>query len=378
MVSSQYPPVYGGAGQQAQLLSNVLVSRGWKVTVVTLDQEGIGSTVHGGLRVVRVLRGIAGAGKTSRALTTVVLGLTAAWLVLSSRPSAVHIHGAYWWSLPPVIAGRVASATSVVKITRDGEDDPGTVFGRKVFGAVPLGWLYGLSLKLCDFVVVLSAEAYNKSTGLVASDRLRLIRNGVDLTALARTPDRREAARKALDVKAGARVTTFVGYLVEHKGVLDLLAAWKLRELSNNSELWLVGPYEGFYRELTSNAIDEIRRMQDAGYKIRLFGQVGKDEMPEIYWASDVFTLPSYKEGMPNSLAEAIAAGCTIVGTAIPGITDIASFASSILVKPGDIAALAEALDSAEASADVEMPETSSMGIDATASKIEELYAKKI
>ncbi|MDP9903653.1 MULTISPECIES: glycosyltransferase family 4 protein [Arthrobacter] len=375
MVCSQYPPIYGGAGQQAKLLSQTLVSRGWEVAVVTLDQKGVGSSLGQGLGVVRLLRGIAGTGKLQRALTTIALGLGAASIILKRRPTAVHVHGAYWWSIPAVLAGRLVSATTVVKVTRDGEDDPETVLGRKFLRAVPLGWLYGLSLRASDYVVVLSTEAYEKAKAFVPAKRLRLVRNGVDLHALDRTEERRESARKKYGVGPETKVTTFIGYLVEHKGILDLLSAWKLRSKTSNSELWLVGPYEGFYRELTSRAISEISAMQAVGFKIRLFGHVDPQEMPSIYWASDVFTLPSYSEGMPNSLAEAIAAGCVVVGTAIPGITDIARLAPSVLIEPGDVHALTKALDSAELIGHSNFSEhRAGLGIENTASLIEELY----
>lgn len=376
MVCSQYPPTYGGAGKQAQLLSDALASRGWNVSIVTLDQSGAGSGGRGeNVKVIRLLKGIAGTNALRRALTTVVLGLGAAFIVLLSRPRAVHVHGAYWWSIPPLLAARLIGATTVVKVTRDGEDDPETVMGRKALGCVPLGWIYGMSFKAADFVVTLSAEAFTKaSRSLALPGCVKLIRNGVDVSALERTPARRSRARQQFDVGPDVQVTTFVGYLVEHKGVLDLLAAWKQRETDLDKELWLVGPYDGYYRELTSGVLAQIEDMQASGHKIRLFGHVEAEQMPSIYWATDVFTLPSYAEGMPNSLAEAIVAGCAIVATAIPGITDIVDSNQACLVQPGDVTALSSALDLARVNTAAFELAANTLGIERTAGLIEDLY----
>jgi len=349
MICSQYPPSYGGAGKQAQLLSAALVRRGWNVSVVTLDQDSKGSAEEDKVRVTRLLRGMAATSTFRRTVTTLGLGLGAAVIVLTRRPHAVHVHGAYWWSIPPLLAARLVRATTIVKVTRDGEDDPETVMNRRIADLIPVGWLYGLSFRLADNVVTLSTEAFDKATRRLEShSKVKLVRNGVDVAALKRTDIRRNRAREVFGVGAQTRITTFVGYLVEHKGVLDLLAAWQQRAGSAGEELWLVGPYDGYYRELTSKVLAEVVKAQEAGFNIRLFGHVEASQMPSIYWATDVFTLPSYAEGMPNSLAEAMVAGCAVVATDIPGITDIVKPGYGDLVSPGDVQALARALDRAQ------------------------------
>jgi glycosyltransferase involved in cell wall biosynthesis len=377
MISSQYPPVYGGAGKQAELLGQELASRGWAVTVVTLDQDAKGSSSDSGVQVIRVLKGSAATGAKKRLLTTVGLGLAAAKHVLFTRPTAVHVHGAYWWSIPPLVAARLVGSRSVVKVTRDGEDDPGTVMNRKVAGWLPIGKLYGISFAVADHVVTLSADAYQSARKyLPQHGKVMLVRNGVDIASLGRNESRRSRARMRFKLSPDTKVTTFVGYLVEHKGVLDLLAAWEKRGTLVNDELWLVGPYDGFYRELTAHARERVELMQEQGFNIRLFGKVDAKDMPEIYWASDVFTLPSYAEGMPNSLAEAIVAGCEIVATEIPGITDIVNADRASLVRPGDVDALADALLRAQnltAKADIDA--AADLGIQRTADIVEELYA---
>ncbi len=58
----------------------------------------------------------------------------------------------------------------------------------------------------------------------------------------------------------------------------------------------------------------------------------------------DVFVMPSFTEGTPNSIIEAMANGKPIIASAVGGIPDMIDIESGILVPPGDAAALTEAM----------------------------------
>lgn len=58
----------------------------------------------------------------------------------------------------------------------------------------------------------------------------------------------------------------------------------------------------------------------------------------------DIFALPSLTEGTPNSIAEAMSFGLPVVASDVGGIPDTLTAQSGVLVSPGDVAALAEAL----------------------------------
>lgn len=345
MVCSQMPPVYGGAGAQAALLGRTLTDMGWEVAAITLDQAKVGSGTERGVRVIRLLSGLTPENRWKRLLTTLGLGLGAFLHIVSRRPSVVHIHGAYWWSILPAIAGRCIGAKVVTKLTRDGEDDARTVYAKRI-GPVRVGKVYGLSLTLADAVVVLNEDSKSSAVTEGLVDRVHLISNGVDEERMARTAERRIESRATKSLAPNDRVVIFVGYLVEHKGVVDLLEAWRGLE-DRAAFLWLVGPYEGFYRELDSEIPRLISELVRDGFKVETLGHRPAEELPALYWAADVFTLPSYAEGMPNSLAEALVAGCHVVATRIPGITELMSWDSSGLIEPGDVAALTKRLATA-------------------------------
>jgi glycosyltransferase involved in cell wall biosynthesis len=59
----------------------------------------------------------------------------------------------------------------------------------------------------------------------------------------------------------------------------------------------------------------------------------------------DVFMLPSLAEGTPNCVIEAMAHGLPVIATSVGGIPETVSPEMAILVAPGDVAALAEAME---------------------------------
>jgi glycosyltransferase involved in cell wall biosynthesis len=349
MVCSQMPPVYGGAGAQAALLGRELAVKGWEVTAITLDQHGVGSGTDRGVRFRRILNGVSPTTLWTRLYTTVGLSMASLFFILIKRPAVVHIHGVYWWSLLPAICGRFVRARVVVKTTRDGEDDAKSVRSKRL-GNLNVGRIYGLPLKLADAVIVLNHQAREVAVSEGLDRKTRLIFNGVDEAKFVRTPERRARARAARGLSNDDRVVVFVGYLVKHKGVFDLLNAW--RKLGNReARLWLVGPDSGFYHNREQGRESEISSLINSlmgdGYQVEKFGHLPGEEMPDLYWAADAFVLPSYAEGMPNSLAEALVAGCDIVATRIPGSMDIMGLANPDLFSPGDLDALVDQLSRA-------------------------------
>lgn len=373
MICSQYPPVYGGAGGQAALLSRALTARGVHVEVATLNQSKIGSRLEHSPRIYRWWKHPA-RGPVSNLMATASLSVLACLRIAVFRPDVVHVHGIYWWTILPVLLAKALGRVSVIKSTRDGEDDPHTVVTRK-FGRLPMGWLYGLSVRVADAIIVLNdGAAFASAKRAGVAGKSHLVKNGVDSERYRRTAQRRREARQKFNLNDGVQVVLFAGYLAPHKGVPELLDAW--RALSpENAELWLVGPHTGFYRELVESTPERIEAVKRAGLHIRTFGHVSSEDMNSFYWAADVFCLPSHAEGMPNSLAEAIVAGCQVVATEIPGIVDIVTPESARLVEVGNVGDLRSALEASLSSAPLDTTEiASALSISQVADKYANLY----
>jgi len=166
--------------------------------------------------------------------------------------------------------------------------------------------------------------------------RIRTIPNGCDASLF--HPADRSAARDHLGLAADAEVVTYVGRLVAEKGLRELLDACRtLSATRPRLRLVLVG--EGPMRE-------EIvaRLAADTTLQVTLAGAQPPAEVARWMSASDLVTLPSYSEGHPNVLVEALACGRPVVATPVGGIPEVVDAESGILVPARDAQALATGL----------------------------------
>ncbi len=80
--------------------------------------------------------------------------------------------------------------------------------------------------------------------------------------------------------------------------------------------------------------------------EIRFTGYADYDTVPDLYRRADVFVSPTYAEGFSNTILEAMAAGLAVVSTHSVGVSDcLRDGENGLMVQPGDVPALAEALE---------------------------------
>jgi glycosyltransferase involved in cell wall biosynthesis len=166
--------------------------------------------------------------------------------------------------------------------------------------------------------------------------RIRAIPNGCDATIF--HPQDRAAARAALGLDADAEWVVYVGRLVPEKGLRELLdAAVALASQRPRLRIALVG--EGpMHAEL------ESRIAADPALRVKMPGAQGPHEVARWMAAADLVTLPSYSEGHPNVLVEALACGRPVLATPVGGIPEVVDEDCGLLVPARDPAALAEGL----------------------------------
>ena len=74
-------------------------------------------------------------------------------------------------------------------------------------------------------------------------------------------------------------------------------------------------------------------------------GFLPEQDLPEIYRKAHLFLIPSRSEGLPLRLLEAQACGLPVIGSRIPGISDVViNLKTGRLVEPGDVKSFAEAI----------------------------------
>lgn len=166
--------------------------------------------------------------------------------------------------------------------------------------------------------------------------RIRAIPNGCDATIF--QPRDRNEARAALGIDADAELVVYVGRLVPEKGLRELLDALAtLAPQRPKLQLALVG--EGPMR-----AELDAKVAADPTLRVHLPGAQGPHEVARWMAASDLVTLPSYSEGHPNVLVEALACGRPVVATPVGGIPEVVDADCGLLVAVRDPVALAAGL----------------------------------
>lgn len=136
----------------------------------------------------------------------------------------------------------------------------------------------------------------------------------------------------------------FVGHYGRGKGTLDLLAAVAaLRARGTALDLTIVGP-----PQRSGDAAESMALRGELGLEreVRFTGPLTGDPLWDAYASADLFVLPSHAEGLPVVLYEAGAFGLPVVTTPVGAVTDlVAHERNGLLVEPGDVAALADALE---------------------------------
>jgi glycosyltransferase involved in cell wall biosynthesis len=304
-------------------------NRGFDVSVVTRVREEGARIAASGLRVhpIDIGRRASNPFAEMRAILQV-------WRIYrSEQPALVH-HVA----LKPIVFGTVAAKLAKVRRIVNAPVGMGFVFTSSSVLARALRPLLRLALRILlnprgSRVVFENPDDLEGavSDGLVHRGETVLIRGaGVDLDAFRPSPE-----------PAGPPAVVLVARMLWEKGVgVFVEAARMLRREGLDARFLLVGaPDPG-----NPGSIPEaqLRGWQQEG-AVEWLGHCG--DIPTVLARSSIVCLPSYREGLPKSLLEALAAGRPIVATDVPGCREaVIAGENGLLVPPRDPHRLAEAL----------------------------------
>jgi len=246
--------------------------------------------------------------------------------IRSERPDVVHTHVHFSGNVLARVAGRLAGARVIAHMHIENAFRAGR--GRRVQVA-----LDNLTARLCTWIVAVSQAT---ADALVAQgyprDRVVVVHNGIEQV---------EAARPAgLGTPPGAPVLGLVGRLCDVKGQRELIAALPRLQRADAVAL-LVG------RDLEAGGAFEAALRREAaplGERVRFAGY--RDDVPSLLAALDVFVLPSWIEGLPLVVLEAMAQAKPVVATDVGGTGElVVDGETGLLVPPRDVDALVRAVD---------------------------------
>ncbi len=178
-----------------------------------------------------------------------------------------------------------------------------------------------------------------KTNWNLSSDKVATVYNGIDTDKFSDSTSTRQEVRTQLGLAIkDAFVFGTVGRLTKVKGQKVLLQAFaKVIQKYPNS--WLVitgkGSLETELRRLTMD-LNINKRVVFLGFRM---------DIPDILRAYDAFILPSFSEGLPLSLLEAMATGIPVISSRVGGVPEILDgFDQKIMVTPSSVKELSVAM----------------------------------
>lgn len=143
------------------------------------------------------------------------------------------------------------------------------------------------------------------------------------------TESHKKSFREALGIPATDIVFIFVGRLVAHKGINELLSSFtKLQEQYSNISLLLVGPFEQELNPITEENFERIEN------HAKIFSVGYREDVRPYFAISDILAFPSYREGFPNVVMQAGAMNIPSIVTDINGCNEIIKDHDNGLVIP--------------------------------------------
>jgi glycosyltransferase involved in cell wall biosynthesis len=189
-------------------------------------------------------------------------------------------------------------------------------------------------MRLTDAVIAVSAEWRRRLAHIVPIDRVFTFRNCIAVDAFLPRFSHRSTN--------GAQVL-FLGAIGSGKGAFDLLEAMgRLKTRGCSLHLWVAG-----YEERDGDLARARTRLEELHLEdtCQLVGTVRGAKKAQLLSEASLFVLPSYHEGLPMAILEALAAGLAVVATPVGGIPEVIEDGyNGFLVTPGDVEALAEKL----------------------------------
>lgn len=196
-------------------------------------------------------------------------------------------------------------------------------------------------------ITACSPSLYDGALALNATpEKLHLLPYGVDSSHFKCTQEERTQARQKFGIDDNCIAITFIGRLVEKKGVEHLIRALPTVKQKIPNFLCLIG---GLGSEQA--ALEGLARSLGVSDSVRFLGGLDWRNVASLLWATDIFVAPSIhdsegnSDGLPNTVLEAMASGRPIVATTLPGIQlAITNNEHGLLVPEKDAAQLADAI----------------------------------
>ncbi|MFK7893667.1 MAG: glycosyltransferase family 4 protein [Granulosicoccus sp.] len=246
----------------------------------------------------------------------------------ADRYDAIHVHITHLLAAAAGFARKKLPLPVVTKISGFYEFEGGVLDQSRRFN--PVNFLVRRGLAHIDYVQAISQQTHQKLLFAgIDESRIRQIPNGIETSAKANARLRDEWLRIG-----------FCGRLRQVKGLHVLLSAFaSIRQSRPDLPIRLIIAGDGDALE----SLQQQAQTLELTDRIEWLGRI--DDTAAFYESLDIYVQPSFAEGMPNSVMEAMLAQRAVVASDIGGNSDLLTHQSNGLLFPvGDSAALASAM----------------------------------
>ncbi len=320
LLSDTYPPEVGGLAVSARRTAQNLAGAGIEIHVATLSGSrppgSWTSEADGAVTVHRL-----GAHPRMRGTLTEWFELTAE---LDGEQGFDLFHGHF-----VCYAGYVAATLARYRGKKSAVSARGNDIDVMPFDNRRAPFVFK-ALETADAVVAVTHDLARKAAALTGRQDIHVIHNGVDGTLFApREPDPALRARWGLDERP---VIGFIGEARAKKGLGRLLRIYPQLYRRIPVQLLLVGGVRKEDRPM----VDFFQRGHPE-LPLHLIPPQPNRDMPHYYALCDLIVLPSLRDGLPNTLLEAMACARPVVASAVGGMLDVVTDrVDGILLPPRD------------------------------------------
>ncbi len=253
------------------------------------------------------------------------------WIIWKYKIQIIHAHSVIPTGFMSSIASKIMGKP--LFITAHGMDINN--FEKKPF----FNYFISRAMNSSSKSIAVSEDLAKKMRKMVNDEnKIVVLRNAVDTGRF--NPTKNRSIRKDFGIRDEEILILFVGYLDEFKGIFELINAFnKITAENSNVKLMMVGT--GPKKEDLLEILNKVG-IED---KVIFTGVVEHQKIHRYYQSADIFVLPSYTEGLPVSILEAMATGVPVVATSVGGVPELITHGlNGFIVPPRDEEAFIEKL----------------------------------
>ncbi len=339
-IGSFLPEISGGATHVATIIDNLQKEFQFKVFCGCSDFSLAGKNSYQETQVYRIADNLGNIFQRILSAFKVIKG----YLAFARECDLLHAHGFTQMNMILMLFAKICGKKIILSLHTAGHDDPFSVAGSA------LGRIKTIFFKLPDRIICVGPGLFELCKRYkLDTKKLVLIPNGIDTEKFQpQGQNKRIFLRKELGLPGMEyKLILFVGYMTREKGLHLLLKAWETIK-DRYPRVKIIAICQEKINTFDKNYANKIHSfIAEKGLSDSIISIEKTLEIEKYFAVADLFVLPSYKEGMPNALLEAMSTGLVCISAKLEGSTDylIQDSINGGLFKKGSSKDLAQKLE---------------------------------